>query len=268
MKQPTKVNPYEKKKVTKKRITRKQWTIGGILLAVAAVIVFLVVFGPKNNQQLDEHAGHNHAAGEDCNATVDPHAGHNHAAGEDCNVTTDPHAGHNHAAGEGSDHNEESETGVLNYRVYTNADKTYRVAVVNTKNEVLFEQDKLYNAPVKEDVSEEIFTLGWATGNGANDFAHVFCNKKTGAVSQEFVAPRGYDGVRVAYPNKDQTKIVVQDIFNKDTYYKEYALADAFRKDGDIVAGGKLQSDKKSVIVSYFTDEEGTIRQTVIHLYE
>lgn len=256
MKQKTKINPYEKKKVAKKRITRKQWTIGAVLLAVVAIIVFLVVFGPKNNAQLDEHAGHNHAEGEDCNTTTtaDPHAGHNHAAGEDCNVTT---TGHN-----------DSETGVLNYRVYTNADKTYRVTVVDAKNKVVFEQDKLYNAPVKEDMGNDIFALGWATGTGPNDFSQIFCNKKTGAVSQEFFAPKGYDGVRVAYPNKDQTKIIVQDIFDKDAYYKEYTLESTFRKDGEIVVGGKLHTDKKTVTVSYYTDEKGTLRQAAIKLYE
>lgn len=254
-----KTNTYEKKKAAKKRITRKQWTIIGILLAVVAILVFLIVFGPKNNQQLDSHAGHNHAEGEDCDTTTtaDPHAGHNHAAGEDCNVTT-----------AGRSHSEESETGVLNYHVYTNADKTYRVSVVNAKNEVVFQQDKLYNAPVKEDLSDEIFALGWATGTGPNDFAQIFCNKKTGAVSGEFFAPKGFDGVRVAYPSEDQTKIIVEDIFDKDNYHKEYTLEGAVSKDGEIVVGGKLQSDKMTVTVSYYSDEKGTIRQAAIKLYE
>ena len=247
MKQKTKVNPYEKKKVVKKKLTRKHWTVIGILLGVVAIFVALVIFGPKHNP----------------NSGADAHAGHNHAEGEECGTGTT--AG-GHSANDGHNHGATTANGALNYRVYTNADKTYTLSVVDANNKELFKQDNLVNAPLKDEVTDDIFSLGWATGTGPNDFVHIFCNNKTGAVSREFVAPRGFDGVRIAYPNEDQTKIIVENIFN-DKYHKEYDLENAHSKNGDVIVGGKLRTDKKTVLVTYYGDDEGNTVQSLIQLY-
>lgn len=246
MKKP--VNPYQKKSHHRRRISRKQWTAIISLVSVLAIIVGITLAGNLSKASIaDPHAGHNHAPGEDCGtATVDPHAGHNHGADEESNANT----------------------GVLSHRVYANADKTYRVQVVNKQNQVVFEKDKLYNTPIREDISADFASLGWATGKGTNDFEHIFWNTKTGATSAVFYAPRVYDGVRVAYSSADQTKIIVQDIFNKTAYYKEYPLTGVYTKGTTIIQSGKVQADKKSVRITYVTDEKGSTHQVVIPLYE
>ena len=238
-----KVNPYEKKKKRSLKITRKQWTIIITLLCAVALIVGIIIAGNLRDNGHYEGDGHNHGAeGE-------------HYEGD----------GHDH----GSDgHTNSTSTDKVKYRYYTNEDKTYRVQVLNAGNKVLFEKDKLANVPFETKISDTIVELSWATGSGANDFEAIYWNKETGNISQLFWAPKGTDGVRIAYPSEDQTKVIVQDLFDKDSYCKEYELKNAAEKNGNVITGGKLHDNKKTVIVSYNSSETESIAHATINLYE
>ena len=237
-----KVNPYEKKNKKKLRITRKQWTTLLSLLGVAAILVGIVVI--SNSCKPDPHAGHDHSAN-----------GGEHYEGD----------GHDHGATQANNSGAK-----VKHQIYSNADKTYRLVFRDNAGKVVAEYDKIAKLPLEEtiDKNQGIYELGWATGSGANDFVCVYYNEKTGQVSDKFVAPRGTDGVRIAYGSEDQTKIIVQDLFNKDAYYKEYTLANAVKKNGDIIVGGKLQVDNKTVVISYNSSESDATAHTTIKLYE
>lgn len=238
-----------KHKRTKHKMNDKQALTIIISLACAAALLIgaLVVIGPI--------LGGN---------PTDPHAGHNH--GSDL--------GDGHYEGDGHDHGTPT-SGTTNakvkYQIYSNADKTYRLVIRDQKGTIVFEADKLSRAPSKEavDATAGIYELSWATDNGPNDFECVYYNEKTGQVSKKFVAPRGTDGVRIAYGSDDQTKMIVQELFNDKGYYKEYALKNAApNKNGDIIVGGKLQADKKTVVVSYLATGTDATQHITIKLYE
>lgn len=237
-----KVNPYEKKNKKKLRITRKQWTALLSLLGVAAILVGIVVI--SNSCKPDPHAGHNHGS----------NLGDGHYEGD----------GHDHGTGTGNS------DAKVKYQIYNNADDTKRIVFRDNAGKTVAEYDKIAKLPIEEaiDKNNGIYELGWATGSGANDFVCVYYNEKTGQVSDKFVAPRGTDGVRIAYGSEDQTKVIVQDLFNKDAYYKEYTLANAVKKNGDIIVGGKLQVDKKTVVISYNSSASDATAHATIKLYE
>ena len=239
-----------KHRKAKRKLSNKQAAtiIISVLCAAALLIGLLVVIGPilgGNNGGHYEGDGHDHGSS----------------------------LGDGHYEGDGHDHGTASTTANSNakvkYNLYTNADKTYRLVFRDAKGNILLEQDNIPNQPIREvvDADKGVYTAGWATGKGANDFAHIYYNEKTGQVSETITAPRGTDGVRIAYGSADQTKIIVQDLFNKDAYYKEYALDGVDASAGDIIMGGKLQSDKKTVSVSYLTTD-GKTRHATIKLYE
>ena len=242
MKTKKKVNPYEKKVTKRRRITKSQRTAIISLVCAAVILVGIAVMVKLSNADVaDEHAGHNHAAGD------------SYTDGE-------------HYEGDGHDHGTtDSSSDALSNRVYTNADGTYRLQVIDKDNKVVFERNKLYNAPVKEKVSEHVTTLGWATGTGANDFEHIYYNTDTGEISTLFYAPRGCDGVRVAYSSADQTKIIVQDIFNKNTYYKEYPLEGAYTGGDYVIQSGKLTDS--TVTIFYVVGENNKTTSVRIPLY-
>lgn len=250
MKQNKRTNPYEKKSKRRIHLTRKQWIRILCLGAVLAIIVGLVVITRAGLNELgDEHDSEGNTVVTD---------EHGHAA--DVHNTTKP----------GTTNANDK----VKYQTYTNTDGTYRLVLRDSKNAVLFEQDKLERMPSVEKVNEEkgVYALGWAlykdpADNGPNDYASVYYNVKTGEVSQLFLAPRGCDGVRIAYGSEDQTKVIVQDLFDKEEYYKEYTLENAVpNKDGDIIVGGQLKN--ATVVVSYVADEKGTTLRHPINLYE
>ena len=156
----------------------------------------------------------------------------------------------------------------LIYTFYTNEDNTYRVQVLDANNNVLFEKDKLSNRPIKAEINDTITELAWATGNGPSDFEAVYWDKKAGKLTQVFLAPRGTDGVRIAYTSADETKIIVQDLFDKSVYYKEHKLENATKKNGNIISGGRLHENNKTVIISYHSSDADTPTHITISLYD
>lgn len=250
-----KVNPYEKKKKRSLKISRKQWIAIISVLSVAALIAGIVVA-----VNLGSNGGHYDGDGHDHGtASTDGHYegdGHDHGSSSGNNSSDDSHG------------NTSADT--VKYQIYTNEDETYRLVIRDGKNEILFEQDKLAKQPTKETIDEEkgVYELGWATGSGANEFECVYYNVKTGQVSDKFVAPRGCDGTRIAYGSADQKKVIVQDLFDKDVYYKEHELENAIEKNGDIIIGGRLHENKKTVVIAYNSSETETNAHTTVELYE
>lgn len=176
-----------------------------------------------------------------------------------------------HYEGDGHDHGSTTPTDdQVKYQIYTNADKTYRVVFRDTAGKSVAEFDKIAKLPIKAIIDDKkgIYELGWATGDGPSDFCCVYYNVNTGAVSKLFHAPRGTDGVRIAYGSEDQTKIIVQDVFSSGSYYKEHLLEGAYTAAKNIIIGGSLQVDKKTVVIAYVTDAEGATQHTMIGLYE
>lgn len=181
-------------------------------------------------------------------------------------ISTTPstsHAGHDHGTTTPTE-------GLVKYQLYTNADKTYRVVFRDAAGKSVAEFDKIAKLPIKAIIDDKkgIYELGWATGDGPSDFCCVYYNVNTGAVSKLFHAPRGTDGVRIAYGSEDQTKIIVQDVFSSGSYYKEHLLEGAYTAAKNIIIGGSLQVDKKTVVIAYVTDAEGATQHTMIGLYE
>lgn len=253
-----KVNPYEKKQKWHLNITRKQWmaliSVASVIALIAGIVVAMNLAGNSS----DPHAGHNHG---------DLPEGHYEGDGHDHGTP----ATNGHSPNDGHNHSTENAADKVKYQIYTNEDKTYRLVFRDNAGKTMAEFDHITQKPTQQTVNADkgVYELGWATDKGANDYECVYYNAKTGQVSQSFRAPRGTDGVRVAYGSADQTKVIVQDLYNKDTYYKEYELKNGVEKNGNIITGGKLQADKKTVVISYFSSEteSGTAHAT-IHLYE
>ena len=175
-----------------------------------------------------------------------------------------------HSTNDGHGHGN-TDADKVKYQIYTNSDKTYRLVIRDNENEIVFEKDKIERQPIKETMNEEkgVYEIGWATGNGPNDYECVYYNVKTGQLSAVFVAPRGCDGTRIAYGSEDQKKVIVQDLFDKDAYYKEYELKNTkVDKNGDIIVGGRLHENKKTVIVSYNSTETESSAHATFELYE
>ena len=237
------------RKRAKRKMTDKQALITILCIAAAAVLLIaaLIVIGTINKD-----------------VVTDPHAGHNHGS----------ELGDGHYEGDGHNHGTTANTDAkVKYQLYQDEGGTYRLVFRDNAGKTLAEHKGLTKQPIKTTVDEAkgVYELGWATDNGPNDFECVYYNEKTGQVSDKFVAPRGTDGVRIAYGSADQKSVIVQDLFDSNGYHKEYALqTPTANKDGDIITGGTLQGNKKAVTISYLAgpDAKKDNRHIIINLYE
>ena len=247
MKQPT--NPYAKSKHTKhRRITHKQKI--AILCGVIAIVLIagISIITRFTGNSADLHAGHNHAPGEDCNTT--PNGGHYEGDGHNHNTPASP------------------TDSKLSFQLDHSGD-TYTYSIYNDAKELLFKRVNLTDVPVKMAANGGLTLVYFKSdevGYSAGDTA--YCNEKTGQVSAAFHGAIDTDGVRVAYCNADDTAIIVQDLFNKSAYYREYPLEGVYAKGDFAILNAKLSQDKKSVSVTYYIDASKKTQQATIPLYE
>lgn len=238
-----KVNPYEKKTKKSLHISRKQWISILSVLGVIAILAGIIVMSGLG-KKADPHAGHNHG---------DLPEGHYEGDGHDHGTATE---GHNHGT---------TTAKVKIDQPVANGDGSYRVTVRNEKGSPVFSQDKFYGAlsdlPMDKDAG--IYELSWCTTDvdhsTANTYEALYYNANTGAISEVFYAPKASDGHRVVYPSSDQTKVIVQDIFDKTAYYKEYTLEGAVAKNGEIITSSFMQisEDSKQAKITYrLADDE------------
>ncbi len=244
MKRTKSANPYAKKHAKRLHITRKQWIRILCIGAVIALVVGLAVITRAGlNEVGDEHAGHNHG---DSAATDNGHYegdGHNH--------------GNSAATG----------TGKLRYQTYNSADG-HGIGIYNSKNELLLEKKGMPFAPIRQKEGDLTLVYFTISRNGFTNGVSIYCDDEGQRVSDAFHGVLATDGTRVAYCSDDDTTIIVQDLFDKKAYYKEYPLPGVFQNGDQTIQNGKVSSDKKSVTVTYVTDEKGNPRNYSIKLYE
>ena len=241
-----KVNPYEKKQKRQLHITRKQWIALLSVLGVIAILAGIAVMTGLGGG--DDHAGHDHA---NDSSLADGHYegdGHDHG--------TASTAGHSHGS-------------TLRYQSYVNADKTYSYAIYNSKGAELVKKDKLTYEGKKLAVTGDLTEVYFQTAkSGFASGESIFCDEKNERVSEAFHGVLGCDGTRVAYCSEDDTKVIVQDLFDKEAYYKEYDLPNVYKNGTQTITNGQLSADKKTVNVTYTVNEEKGTASRAIKLYE
>lgn len=162
---------------------------------------------------------------------------------------------------------EENEAVAIYYLPTQEADGTHSFQIVKG-TEVLFSKSGMDRAAIKEVYTEDVFSISWVTGNNPTDYESVYCNKKTGVVSEVIVGALFCDGVRVVYPQRDETgcSAIVRDIFDKNTFCYAQPLADAY-VGGEYTVMGAIAIDETHVNVSYLINSEGTHRFARVDVY-
>lgn len=259
MKTNKKVNPYEKKQKRKIKISRKQWIATLSLLGVVAILAGIIVMSGLGG---GSHAGHNH--GDEGNTTATDE--HGHPIGSHDTVPTDAHG---HPAGSHGS----TDTSALRFQPYTNTDGTYGFAVYNSKNVLLTKQDKLPYAPYQDTEDSSGYSVIYCktaapTEGGYTSGLSIYCDEKNQRVSDALHGVLATDGTRVAYCSEDDTTVIVQDLFDKNAYCKEYPLPNVVKNGNQTVKHARLSADSKTVMVTYTIDEEGLTANHSIKLYE
>lgn len=145
------------------------------------------------------------------------------------------------------------------YTITQNEDLTYSYKIVDRNGAVLFAKDSVTREPEVERVNSYVLGLTVQTGTGLSTNWAVYCDVENSKVSEIFQYVLMAQGDYVIYTKLENGKhsIVVQNIFDKSEYYKEYPLSDCAPVAGDVVIGGKPNGTGKA-IVTYLTGDDYT----------
>lgn len=134
---------------------------------------------------------------------------------------------------------------------------TYSYRVVDVNGDLLFENKDYHREPKITVVAPTVYGLVTQTGTGLSTNWAVFCdvvNSKTSEYFQYVLAAKGEYVIYVDLIDSEPV-IIVQNIFDKGLYYKEYSLEDPSPVAADIVTGCRFDSDGNA-IATYYTGND------------
>lgn len=136
------------------------------------------------------------------------------------------------------------------YKVTKNSDGTYSYRFTDRNGEVLFEKQDAAREPRITQITPTLYELCTQAGTGLSTNWAVFCDVDKRLVSETFyyvlVAKDQY--VVTADCAYGEHYIVVQSIFDREQYYKEYKLENVSPVAADFVVNFKMKKDECIVI--------------------
>lgn len=138
-------------------------------------------------------------------------------------------------------------------------DKTYSYEITDYKGRILDYKDNLTRKPKRQKVSTDVVGISIQTGTGLSTNYAKYYDLENSKISEIFyyvlTAKDGY--VVYADYRDDEHYIVVQDIFDKEQYHKEYKLENVSPVAADFVVDGYFNT-KGNVIITYLSGEDYT----------
>ena len=120
------------------------------------------------------------------------------------------------------------------------ADKTYSYEITDYKGRILDYKDNLTREPKRQIVSTDVVGISVQTGTGLSTNYATYFDLENSKISETFYyVLTAKDGYVVYGDYRDgEHFIVVQDIFDKEQYYKEYKLENVSPVAADFVVEG------------------------------
>ena len=143
------------------------------------------------------------------------------------------------------------------FTITRNDDFTYSYRVVDVNGNLLFENGDYHREPKIAVVAPTVYGLVTQTGTGLSTNWAVYCDVVEGKTSEFFSYVLVAKGEYVIYVDRINSEpvIIVQNIFDKARYYKEYKLEHSSSVAADVVKDCRFDSNGNA-IVTYHTGED------------
>ena len=149
------------------------------------------------------------------------------------------------------------------YTITDNEDFTYDYVIKDKNNNILISDKGVSREPKINAINDNLLSISVQTGTGISTRWTVYCDVSSGKVSDTYYSVLGEYVENVVFINYDNNKfsIVIQDIFNREQYYKEVILEDASITTDPIVDFKKTDDGVKIVYLkgNNFLETELTI---------
>lgn len=139
------------------------------------------------------------------------------------------------------------------------ADKTFSYEITDYKGKILDYEDNLLREPKRQKVSTDVVGICIQAGTGLSTNYAKYYDLENSKISEtfHFVLAAEDDYVVCADYRDGEHYIVVQDIFDKEQYYREYKLENVSPVAADFVVDGYFNS-KGNVNITYLSGENYT----------
>lgn len=139
------------------------------------------------------------------------------------------------------------------------ADKTYSYKITDYKDKILEYEDNLTREPKRQKVSTDVVGICIQAGTGLSTNYAKYYDLENSKISETFyyVLAAKDDYVVCADYRDGEHYIVVQDIFDKEQYYKEYNLENVSPVAADFVVDGYFNT-KGNINITYLSGEDYT----------
>ena len=153
------------------------------------------------------------------------------------------------------------------FTLVRNDDFTYSYRVVDVNSNLLFENEDNPRKPKVTVVAPTVYGLITQTGTGLSTNWAVFCDVENSKTSEFFSYVLAAKGEYVIYVDliDSEPVIIVQNIFDKAKYYKEYKLEDPSPVAADVVKDFQFDS-QGNAIATYYTGEDYELVELTINI--
>lgn len=144
----------------------------------------------------------------------------------------------------------------------------YDYEIKDNQGNIMLSEDALRREPHIETVDKNTVKVWVQAGTGISTRSTQYCDIANGIVSEEFLSVLcEYDGKTVYHDFRDNEHyVVIQNIFDKAVFYKEFKLDDVSDVAADAVLNATVSKNGKKLTVTYLTGVDYTETETVINI--
>ena len=144
----------------------------------------------------------------------------------------------------------------------------YDYEIKDNQGNIMLSADGLSREPHIENVADNIVKVWVQAGTGLSTRATQYCDVENGIVSDEFIYVLcEYDSKTVYADFRDNEHyIVVQDMFDKNEFCKEFKLENVADCAADAVLSAEVSKNGKKLTVKYLAGDDYTETETVINI--
>ena len=139
------------------------------------------------------------------------------------------------------------------------ANKKYSYEITDYKGKILDYEENLTREPKRQIVNTDVVGISVQTGTGLSTNYAKYYDLENGKISKTFYYVLAAEDGYVVYADyrDGEHYIVVQDIFDKEQYYKEYKLENVSPVAADFVVDGYFNT-KGNVNITYLSGDDYT----------
>ncbi len=138
------------------------------------------------------------------------------------------------------------------YKITDNGNFNYDYVIKDKHDNIILSDKGISREPKVNVINEDLLSISVQTGTGISARWTIYCNINNGKVSDTYYSVLGDYDAKIVFVNYDNGmhSVVIQDVFDKEKYFKEIMLEDASKVTDPVIDFVKLDDKIRIVYLS------------------